>query len=176
MAFAGTVKGNLSFSNAALLRPDGSSEPELRVRGDGTVGMVALSWENFVTRSWSAPFGGTATFRGEIDSALQLKGHRQVFGRGDADVDLSSTGTLHDPERRLTAKDRDPRSVQSSSLVDVGNRSSCRFSSSVLKIEPTAARTIREAITMTAGTGSCRIKAPSMMAITGTIRLRVDSW
>jgi hypothetical protein len=95
MAFANTSTGNLNFTNTALLRPDGSSEPELRVRADGTVGMVALSWENFVTHLWSAPFGGTATFRGEVDAALQITGQRQVFGGGDADVDLGSTGTLH---------------------------------------------------------------------------------
>src|SRR5258707_5383080 len=95
VAFANTSSGNLAFTNTALLRPDGSSEPELRIRADGTVGMVALSWENFVTHLWSAPFGGTATFRGEVDSALQITGQRQVFGGGDADVDLASTGTLH---------------------------------------------------------------------------------
>ena len=95
VAFASTSSGNLNFTNTALLRPDGSSEPELRVRADGTVGMVALSWENFVTHLRSAPFGGTVTFRGEVDSALQITGQRQVFGGGDADVDLASTGTLH---------------------------------------------------------------------------------
>ena len=95
VAFANTSSGSLNFTNTPLLRPDGSSEPELRVRADGTVGMVALSWENFVTHLWSAPFGGTATFRGEVDSALQISGLRQVFGGGDADVDLASTGTLH---------------------------------------------------------------------------------
>ncbi len=95
IAFAGTTKGNLSFTLSPLLRPDGSSEPELRIRADGTVGMVALSWEKFFTHSWSAPFGGSATFRGEVDSALQITGLRQVFGGGDADVDLASTGTMH---------------------------------------------------------------------------------
>src|SRR5258707_4913587 len=95
VAFANTSTGNLNFTKTALLRPDGSSEPELRIRADGTVGMVALSWENFVTHLWSAPFGGTATFRGEVDSTLQITGQRQVFGGGDADVDLASTGTLH---------------------------------------------------------------------------------
>src|SRR5260221_1226840 len=95
VTFANTSTGNLNFTNTALLRPDGSSEPELRVRADGTMGMVALSWENFVTHLWSAPFGGTATFRGEVDSALQITGQRQVFGGGDADVELASTGTLH---------------------------------------------------------------------------------
>src|SRR5260370_12290223 len=95
VAFANTSSGRLNFTNTALLRPDGSSEPELRVRADGTVGMVALSWENFVTHLWSAPFGGTATFRGEVDSALQITGQRQVFGGGDADRDLASTGELH---------------------------------------------------------------------------------
>ncbi len=95
LAFAGTSKGNLSFTLQTLQRADGSSEPELRVRADGTVGLVGLSWENFVTHSWSAPFGGSATFRGEVDSALQMTGPRPVFGGGDADIDLASTGTMH---------------------------------------------------------------------------------
>jgi hypothetical protein len=94
-AFAGTSKGGATFNNTPLLRPDGGSEPELRIRADGTVGMVGLSWEQFVTHLWSAPFGGTPDFRGEVDSALQIVGQRQVFGGGDADVDLASTGTLH---------------------------------------------------------------------------------
>jgi hypothetical protein len=92
---AGTTKGTISFTNTALLRPDGSSEPEIRINSSGTMAMVALSWERFVTHLWSGPFGSTPDFRGEVDSALQLPGLRQVFGGGDADVDFGSTGTLH---------------------------------------------------------------------------------
>ena len=94
-ASGATAKGGLSFENTPLLRPDGTSEPEIRVRSDGTMGIVGLSWQQFFTHLWSGPFGSTPTFRGEVDSALQLPGPREVFGGGDADVDLASTGALH---------------------------------------------------------------------------------
>ena len=84
-----------SFSNTPLLRPDGGSEPAISINADSTMGLTTLSWENFFTHYWSGPFGSTPPFRGEIDSALQLPGNRRVFGGGDADVDVGSTGTLH---------------------------------------------------------------------------------
>ena len=92
---AATVKGSFSFSNTPLLRRHGDSEPAISIHRDGTMAMTALSWELFVTNFWSGPFGSTPIFRGAIDSDLQLPGPRLVFGGGDADVDLGSTGTLH---------------------------------------------------------------------------------
>jgi hypothetical protein len=91
----GTVNGAVSFSNTALLRDDGDSEPAISIHPNGTMAMTALSWLTFGTNFWSGPFGSTPTFRGVVDSALQLPGRRLVFGGGDADVDLGSTGTLH---------------------------------------------------------------------------------
>jgi hypothetical protein len=91
----GTVNGAVSFSNTPLLRDDGASEPAISIHSDGTMAMTALSWLTFGTPLWSGPFGSTPTFRGIVDSALQLPGRRLVFGGGDADVDLGSTGTLH---------------------------------------------------------------------------------
>jgi hypothetical protein len=91
----GTVNGVVSFSNTPLLRDDGASEPAISIHSDGTMAMTALSWLTFGTPLWSGPFGSTPAFRGIVDSALQLPGRRLVFGGGDADVDLGSTGTLH---------------------------------------------------------------------------------
>jgi hypothetical protein len=91
----GTVNGAVSFSNTPLLRDDGASEPAISIHTNGTMAMTALSWLTFGTPLWSGPFGSTPTFRGIVDSALQLPGRRLVFGGGDADVDLGSTGTLH---------------------------------------------------------------------------------
>jgi hypothetical protein len=91
----GTVNGVVSFSNTPLLRDDGASEPAISIHTNGTMAMTALSWLTFGTPLWSGPFGSTPTFRGVVDSALQLPGRRLVFGGGDADVDLGSTGTLH---------------------------------------------------------------------------------
>jgi hypothetical protein len=90
-----TVIGAVSFSNTPLLRDDGASEPAISIHTNGTMAMTALSWLTFGTPLWSGAFGSTPTFRGIVDSALQLPGRRLVFGGGDADVDLGSTGTLH---------------------------------------------------------------------------------
>jgi len=94
VAFASTSTGNLTFTNTRLLRPDGNSEPEISIATNGTMGIVGLSWLNFGTNLWTGPFGSTPTFQGVIDATLQQSGKR-VFGGGDADVDMGSTGTLH---------------------------------------------------------------------------------
>src|SRR5713226_4009041 len=94
MAFASTSSGSLTFTNTPLLRPDGNSEPEISIAADGTMGIVGLSWLKSGTNLWTGPFGSTPTFQGVIDAALQQPGKR-VFGGGDADVDMGSTGTLH---------------------------------------------------------------------------------
>ena len=94
VAVAGTSSGSLTFTNTPLLRPDGNSEPEISIAANGTMGMVGLGWLVNGTSLWTGPFGSTPTFQGVIDAALQQPGKR-VFGGGDADVDMGSTGTLH---------------------------------------------------------------------------------
>jgi hypothetical protein len=95
---AGTVPGGLTFSNTSLLRPEGDSEPAISIATDGTMAITGLQWlfdPNFYgTHLWTGPFGSTPTFRGLIDASLQKRG-KQVFGSGDADVDLGSSGKLH---------------------------------------------------------------------------------
>ena len=98
-AIAATSKRSLSFTNTPLLRPDGNSEPEISIAGNGTMAIVALSLglapdRQFGTSLWTGPFGSTPTFQGIIDAALQQPG-RVEFGGEDADVDLGSTGTMH---------------------------------------------------------------------------------
>ena len=98
LAEAGTTTGSLTFSNTPLLRPEGESEPAISIAGDGTLAVTGLQWlfnpTFFGTHLWSGPFGSTPTFRGLIDATLQKSG-KQVFGSGDADVDIGSTGVLH---------------------------------------------------------------------------------
>jgi len=94
VVYAGTSSGNLKFSNTPLSRPDGNSEPEISIAANGTMGIVGLGWLASGTSLWTGPFGSTPTFQGVIDAALQQPGKR-VFGGGDADVDMGSTGTLH---------------------------------------------------------------------------------
>ena len=95
---AGTLTGGLTFSNTPLLRPEGDSEPAISIAADGTMAITGLQWlfdpNFFGTHLWSGPFGSTPTFRGLIDASLQKRG-KQVFGSGDADVDLGSSGKLH---------------------------------------------------------------------------------
>jgi len=99
-ASAATTAGSLSFSNTTLTRPDGNSEPEISIGANGAMAMVGLQWlfnpapGQFGTNLWTGPFGSTPAFQGIIDAGLQHPG-KSVFGAGDADVDLASTGTLH---------------------------------------------------------------------------------
>jgi len=69
---AGSPSG---FTITPLLLPNGSSEPEISIGLDGTMGMVSLQWlfdpTNFGTDLWTGPFGlPTPTFQGVIDADL----------------------------------------------------------------------------------------------------------
>src|SRR4029077_827528 len=94
----GTVPGSLTFSNTPLLRSEGDSEPAISIAANGTMAISGLQWlfdlNFFGTHLWSGPFNSTPTFRGLFDASLQKPG-KQVFGSGDADVDLGSSGRLH---------------------------------------------------------------------------------
>ena len=93
-----TAGPSLSFTNTPLLLPDGSSEPEISIGGDGTMGMVSLQWlfnpAAFGTQLWTGPFGSTPALQGIVDNSLQHPG-KTIFGAGDADVDIGSTGRMH---------------------------------------------------------------------------------
>jgi hypothetical protein len=95
---AATTPGSLTFSNTPLLRPEGESEPAISIAGNGTMAVTGLQWlfdpSFFGTHLWTGPFGSTPTFRGLLDADLE-KPAKTIFGSGDADVDLGSTGTLH---------------------------------------------------------------------------------
>src|SRR2546427_5565821 len=80
----------LAFQNTPLLLPDGASEPAVSVGLDGTMALSGLSWTQFFTNVWKAPFGSTPVFQGQIDAHIG-----KSIGGGDADIDLGSTGTLH---------------------------------------------------------------------------------
>lgn len=89
-----------TFTSTPLLLSDGSSEPEISINNGGTMAMVSLQWlfnpnpGAFGTHLWTGPFGATPAHQGIVDAALQHPG-KSVFGAGDADVDLGSTGRLH---------------------------------------------------------------------------------
>ena len=85
---AGTSPGSLSFSNTALLRAEGESEPAIGVANDGTMVVTGLQWlfdpSFFGTHLWVGPFGSTPSFQGLLDAGLRRPG-KIVFGSGDAD-------------------------------------------------------------------------------------------
>ncbi len=93
-----SAKAAPSFTSTPLLLSDGSSEPEISIGQDGTMGMVSLQWlfdpAAFGTHLWTGPFGAAPTHQGIVDAALQHPG-KTIFGAGDADVDIGSTGRLH---------------------------------------------------------------------------------
>ena len=93
-----TIHASPGFTLTPLLLTDGSSEPELSIGASGTMAMVSLQWlfdpAAFGTHLWTGPFGSAPTHQGIVDAALQHPG-KSVFGAGDADVDIGSTGRLH---------------------------------------------------------------------------------
>jgi hypothetical protein len=94
VANAATTVGSLTFTNTPLLVPNGSSEPAVSIGLTGTTAATGLGWLDFGTNFWTGTFGSAPTPEGKIDSGLQRPGKR-IFGGGDADVDIGSTGTLH---------------------------------------------------------------------------------
>ncbi len=97
-ASAATAPGNLTFSNDLLNRTDGSSEPAISIAGNGRMALSGLQWLFdpifFGTQLWTGQFGPTPTFTALLDADLQHPG-KTIFGSGDADIDIGSTGTLH---------------------------------------------------------------------------------
>jgi hypothetical protein len=90
----GAFAAPLSFSNTPLTVPDGSSEPAIAIDNNGNMALTGLSWLTFGTNFWTGSFGSAPAFQGQIDMTLQQPGKR-VFGGGDADIDIGSTGTIH---------------------------------------------------------------------------------
>jgi hypothetical protein len=97
-ASAATSSGSLTFSNTRLTRPEGGSEPAISAASTGRLAISGLQWlfdpNFFGTHLWTGPFGSTPTFQGLIDASLQKAG-KAVFGSGDADIDIGSSGFLH---------------------------------------------------------------------------------
>lgn len=98
-AHGATSAGSLQFSNTVLSLPEGDSEPAISIGPHDTMAVTGLQWlfdpaAAYGTHLWTGSFGSTPTFQGLVDGDLQRPA-KQVFGAGDADVDIGSTGTLH---------------------------------------------------------------------------------
>ncbi len=83
------------FSIARLIMPEGGSEPAVTIGPGGTMAVDSLRWTEFGINLWTGPFGSTPTFRGSLDLNLIQPG-RTILGGGDGDIDIGSTGTLHE--------------------------------------------------------------------------------
>jgi len=81
---------SITFPNTPLLRPDGDREPAVSIGPDGTVVYTALSWREYFTNTWKAPFGSDPVYQGPIDAQIG-----PYVGGLDADVDVGATGTVH---------------------------------------------------------------------------------
>src|SRR6516165_1345323 len=89
------VHAQATFIITPLTLSFGSSEPGIVFSG-GFMAINALSWSApDGTQLWTGDFGSTPKLEGAIDSALTKAGFAIVFGGGDANVDLGSTGALH---------------------------------------------------------------------------------
>ena len=93
-AEANAAPGKAKFANVPLLRPEGGTEPAISIAADGTMAITALNptlpLEFAFTNLWKGPFDGMPTHQGPVD--VRIEG---AYGGSDADVDLSSIGTLH---------------------------------------------------------------------------------
>ena len=112
-AFAGTVPGSLSFSNNALLRPEGESEPAIGIASDGTIfydqftagGFTNLDAYKYQEFRGNSMFTGGAgvIYRGSNPRNLTLRpylaswyeaGRLDLGSRGWQTVQSTSTGIL----------------------------------------------------------------------------------
>jgi hypothetical protein len=84
-----------AFSIAPLVMPEGGSEPAVTIGAGGKMAVDGLRWNQFGINLWTGPFGSTPSFRGSMDLNLLQPG-RTVLGGGDGDIDIGSTGTLHE--------------------------------------------------------------------------------
>lgn len=87
---ANPARSRITFSSTTLLTSDGNSEPAVSIGPGGTVVYTALSWKEFWTNTWEAPFGSTPAYQVAIDRQIG-----PFVGGLDADVDFGSTGTVH---------------------------------------------------------------------------------
>jgi hypothetical protein len=107
---APTMAGNaLDFSNLPLIAAEpglgfntapnadspGTSEPAIALAGDGAMVIDGLAWLPWQVNMWRGQFGSAPKFFGAMDTDLRNSGvARTSFGGNDADVALTSNGTV----------------------------------------------------------------------------------
>jgi hypothetical protein len=107
---ASAGSGGPTFSNQVLRAPavlpgittsppgqSGDSEPAIDFGGpDNTMAVDGLGWLPFAVNVWKGHFGDTPPqFFGAMDTSLPIQGNGRVnLGDGDADVEVTSVGTI----------------------------------------------------------------------------------
>lgn len=110
VASAGASSSPPAFSNQILRAPavvpgvttsppgqSGDSEPAIDFGGpDNTMAVDGLGWLPFAVNLWKGDFGDTPPqFFGAMDTSLPIQGNgRSNQGDGDADVEVTSAGTI----------------------------------------------------------------------------------
>ena len=87
----------LTFSNTALLRPDGDSEPAIAIDPTGTMAISGLSWLEFGTNYWSGPFGSENQEDNDTDDIIAAH-HKVAKGLNNMSgipIEKDQTGGSH---------------------------------------------------------------------------------
>ncbi|HEY2956274.1 MAG TPA: sialidase family protein [Candidatus Eisenbacteria bacterium] len=86
---------SLGIRTAPHENSTGNSEPAIAFGPDGTMAVDGLAWLPFQVNLWKGVFGSTPDYFGAMDTDLQNVGAgRRTLGDEDADVEITSAGTL----------------------------------------------------------------------------------
>jgi len=102
------ARGGNAFSNTPLIATSplgittapnanstGDSEPAIAFGADGAMAVDGLAWLPFQVNLWKGVFGQTPSYFGAMDTDLKNVGAgRRTLGDEDADVEITSAGTL----------------------------------------------------------------------------------
>jgi hypothetical protein len=73
----------------------GDSEPAIAFGDDGTMAVDGLAWLPFQVNVWTGTFGSTPDYFGGIDTSVPVPGNGRIgLGSGDADIEITSAGTI----------------------------------------------------------------------------------
>ena len=89
------VQATAPFTISPLVLSSGGSEPSVTIGVDGQMAIDSLSWLQWGVNLWTGPFGSSPSFRGLVNIDGAQPGRVALTGV-DADIDLGTTGTLHE--------------------------------------------------------------------------------
>jgi hypothetical protein len=73
----------------------GDSEPAIAFGEDGKMAVDGLAWLPFQVNVWTGTFGSNPDYFGGIDTSVPVPGNGRIgLGSGDADIEITSAGTI----------------------------------------------------------------------------------